>query len=71
MKPSKNQYFPLGIERPDLILGLSGILEDMVSRYITDFPKRCHIEPATVNHGALTFKFVQTKRREKNEKPNH
>ena len=65
--PPKINYSPLGIQSPELRLGLSGILEDMVERYMYDFPKSCHIKPATINRGALTFKLFNRRSRKKKE----
>jgi hypothetical protein len=60
----KTERLPLGM-RQGVGLGLSGILENKVTQYMTEFPKRCRVKPASVNKGALTFKLIPTSRRKR------
>jgi hypothetical protein len=61
MKPPETKYLPLGI-RPEMILGMSGILEAKINEYMTEFPKRVRQYPASINNGAITFKIFEVKR---------
>ena len=45
-----------------MVMGMSGILEDKINEYIAEFPKRIRQYPASINNGAITFKFFEVKR---------
>ena len=62
--PPKVDYLPLGIQ-PETVLGLSGILENKVAEYMIEFPKRIKLKPASINNGAITFKFFEVRRERK------
>jgi len=62
----KIKYLPLGIDA-EMILGLSGILENKINQYMNEFPRMVVRKPASINNGAITFKIFDVKRRNKNE----
>ena len=62
--PPKIKYLPLGIDA-EMALGLSGILENKINQYLKEFPKRIVKRPASINKGAITFKFTEVRRKRK------
>ena len=62
--PPKTDYLPLGIN-PEMVLGLSGILENKVNQFMNEFPRRIKIKPASINKGAMTFKLFEIRRKKK------
>jgi hypothetical protein len=66
--PPEIKYHPLGL-RPEMVMGMSRILEDKINEYMAEFPKRIRKYPASINNGAITFKLYDLKGK-KNEKQN-
>jgi hypothetical protein len=62
--PPEIEYYPLGL-RPETILGMSGILEQKITEYMVEFPKRIRKSPASINNGAITFKIFEVKKRKR------
>ena len=65
----KTEYLPLGL-RPEMVMGMSLILEDKIIEYMAEFPRRIRKYPASINNGAMTFKIYNLKGKKENEKTN-
>ena len=62
--PPETEYYPLGL-RPETVLGMSTILENMINQHLVEFPRQIVKKPASINTGALTFKIYIRKRKKK------
>lgn len=59
---SSAERYPLGLH-PKMILGMSKMLEDFVSEYMEQYPRKCRLSTASIGKGAMTFKIFSSKKR--------